>query len=213
MAFSKLSFLKLSFAQSVAAVGTAGALAVGYTVFAPAGPQGPEGPAGPQGEQGLMGSPGPEGQRGPMGPPGPPGAPGASAAFKDVATVDYVLPRAEPGAVTNLVSLRFRAPSTGHAYVSANGYCNVPADATGAQFAIFVAGQPDDTHEESIQGSSFVRFPGAVTVAQVPFTASRVFPVRAGPNVVFLNFQNFAGLAGHSCQASMVAFFSASKLQ
>jgi hypothetical protein len=212
MAISKLSFLRLSFGQAAAALGAAGALAVGYTVFAPPGPEGPEGPPGARGEPGPPGAPGAEGQRGPAGPPGPAGPAGPSAAFRDVATADYVLPRAEAGAVTNLLALRFRAPAAGFAYLNANGYCNVPQDASGAQYAVYVAAQPDDTHEDGIPGSSFVRFPGAVTVSQLPFTASRVFPVRQGANVVFLNFQNFAGMAGHSCQASMVAFFSATKL-
>jgi len=115
--------------------------------------------------------------------------------------------------VSPLLSLRFRAPANGFAYVTASGYCNTPPEASGAQYALYVAGQPDDAHDDAIQGAAFVRFPAGVPMAQVPFTATRVFPVRAGANVVFLNFQNFAGVPGHSCQATMVAFYSANKLQ
>jgi hypothetical protein len=205
-----MASFKWSFAQTMATIGTAGALAVGYTAFAPAGPPGPEGPAGPPGAMGPTGPAGPAGEQGPAGPPGPPGP---SAAFKEAATADYVSPRADAGSVTNLLSLRFRAPSHGFAYVTASGYCNTPPDAAGAQYAVYVAGEPDDPHDEAIHGSAFVRMPAGAPLAQVPFSASRVFSVRAGPNVVFLNFQNFAGTAGHSCQGTMVAFFSASRLQ
>lgn len=204
--------LRWTFAQTMATLGTASALAVGYTVFAPPGPQGPEGPAGLQGPVGPVGPAGEPGQAGPPGPQGPPGPAGPSAAFKDVSTADYVLPRAEPGAVTSILALRFRAPAAGFAFVTGSGYCNVPPDAQGAQYALYVAGQPEDPHDDALQGAAFVRFPAAVSMAQVPFTATRVVPVRAGQNAVYLNFQNFAGLAGHSCQATLVAFFSASKL-
>ncbi|MBI5070086.1 MAG: hypothetical protein HZB56_17765 [Deltaproteobacteria bacterium] len=191
-------------------------MSAGYAVFAPAAAPGPEGPpgmagpAGPAGPQGPAGAPGPAG---PMGPPGPAGAAGASAAFKDTTTTEYVVPRAEAGAVTGLLALRFRAPAAGFAYVTANGYCNTPPESSGAHYAVYVAGAPDDPHDDAIHGSSFVRMPTGAPLAQVPFTASRVFPVRSGLNVVYLNFQNFAGTAGHSCQATLVAFFSTQKLQ
>jgi len=210
--------LRWTFAQTMATLGTASALAVGYTVFAPPGPQGPEGPAGSPGPAGIQGLPGPAGEPGPAGPvgpagpTGPQGPAGPSAAFKDAATGDYVLPKAEAGAVTNILSLRLRAPASGFAFVTGSGYCNVPPDAQGAQYALYVAGQPDDPHDDALHGAAFVRFPAAVSMAQVPFTATRVVPVRAGVNSVFLNFQNFAGLAGHSCQATLVAFYSAAKL-
>jgi hypothetical protein len=205
-----MASFRWTFAQTMASLGTAGALAVGYTVFAPPGPAGPAGPAGAAGSPGPVG---PAGPQGPMGPPGPAGPAGPSAAFKEATTSDYVLPRAEAGAVTNLAALRFRAPSHGFAYVTASGYCNTPPDAAGAQYAVYVAGEPDAPHDDSIQGSAFVRMPSGAPLAQLPYSASRVFPVRAGANVVYLNFQNFAGTAGHSCQGTMVAFFSASRLQ
>jgi hypothetical protein len=127
--------------------------------------------------------------------------------------VDFALPKAEPGAVTNLLALRFRAPAVGFVHVSANGFCNLPVEAAGAHYAVYIAGQPDDTHEDALAGSAFVRVPASPSQGQTPFSASRTFPVRQGVNVVFLNFQNFAGLAGHSCQASMTAFFTREKLQ
>jgi hypothetical protein len=211
-----MASFKWTFTQTMATLGTAGALAVGYTAFAPPGPEGPEGPAGPPGAVGPQGPAGPAGATGPagpMGPPGPAGPAGPSAAFKEVTTADYVVPKAEPGAVTNIASLRFRAPSHGFAYVTTTGYCNTPPDAAGAHYAVYVAGEPDDTHDDSIQGTAFVRMPSGAPLAQIPFATSRVFPVRAGTNLVYLNFQNFAGTAGHSCQGTLVAFFSASKLQ
>jgi len=205
--------VRLTFAQVMATLGTAGALAVGYTVFAPPGPPGPEGPPGPVGEAGPTGPAGPAGERGPTGPPGPTGPAGPAAAFKDAATADFVLPRAEAGAVTNLLGLRFKAPAAGHAFVTANGFCNQPADSPGVHYAVYLAGQPDDPHDDALSGSAFVRMPAAGPQAQAPFSTGRTFPVRPGVNVVFLNFQNFAGLAGHSCQASMTAFFTREKLQ
>lgn len=210
-----MASFKWTFAQTMAALGTAGALAVGYTAFAPPGPEGPEGPQGPPGvagPAGQTGPAGPQGPTGPAGPAGPTGPAGASSAFKDVSTSDFVTPKAEAGAVTNLASLRFRAPSNGFAYVTATGYCNTPPEASGAHYAVYVAGDSDDTHEDAIHGSSFVRMPSGAPLAQVPFTTSRVFPARAGTNVVYLNFQNFAGTAGHSCQGTMVALFSGSRL-
>jgi len=204
---------RLTFAQAMVTLGTAGALAAGYTIFAPAGPPGPEGPVGPVGAVGPAGPAGPSGERGPVGPPGPAGPAGPAAAFKDAATADFVLPKAEAGAVTSLLSLRFRAPAAGFVHVAAQGFCNQPADSPGVHYAVYVAGQPDDPHDDALPGSAFVRMPAAAAQAQTPFAAGRTFPVRPGVNVVHLNFQNFAGLGGHSCQASMTAFFSREKLQ
>lgn len=204
--------MRLSLSHALATMGALGAMSAGYVAFAPAPAPGPEGPPGMAGPAGPPGAPGAEGPRGPMGPPGLIGLPGPSAAFKDTTTTEYVMPRAEPGAVTSLLALRFRAPAAGHAYVSANGYCNTPPESAGAHYALFLAGAPDDPHDEAIHGSSFVRMPTGAPLAQLPFNASRAFSVRAGLNVVYLNFQNFAGTAGHSCQATMVAFFSTSKL-
>lgn len=208
--------MNFSLSHVLATVGAVGAMSAGYAVFSPAsapGPEGPPGMAGPAGPQGPTGPQGPAGTMGPPGPPGPTGAPGPSAAFKDTTTTEYVVPRAEAGTVTNLVALRFRAPAAGFAYVNANGYCNTPPESASAHYAVYVAGAPDDPHDDAIHGSSFVRMPTGAPLAQVPFTASRVFSVRSGLNVVYLNFQNFAGNAGHSCQATLVAFFSTSKLQ
>jgi len=204
--------MNFSLSHVLATVGAVGAMSAGYVVFAPAAAPGPEGPPGMAGPVGAPGPAGPEGKAGPMGPPGPSGPAGPSAAFKDVTTTDFVAPRAEAGAVTSLLALRFRVPAAGYAYVNANGYCNTPPEAPGAHYTVYVAGAPEDPHDEAIHGSSFVRMPTGAPLAQVPFTASRVFSVRPGLNVVYLNFQNFAGAAGHSCQATMVAFFSTSKL-
>ena len=111
------------------------------------------------------------------------------------------------------LSLRFRAPTLGWAYVSGNGYCNVPAEQTATHYAVYVSARADAQHDGSLPGASFVRFPQGATMVQVPFAATRVMPVKAGANEVFLNFQNFSGLRGYSCQASLVAFFTATKLQ
>jgi hypothetical protein len=162
------------------------------------GPPGPEGPAGP---------PGPAGPEGPAGPPGP------AAAFKDAATADYVIPAAGAGAVTNLLPLHFRAPSAGWVYVSGSGYCNVPVEPTATHYAVYVADAPDAAFNGALSGAAFVRFPRGSDMQQVPFAVTRVLPVKAGANAVFLDFQNFSGLAGYSCQASLVAFFTAVKMR
>jgi hypothetical protein len=141
------------------------------------------------------------------------GPAGATAAFKDAATNDYVIPEPGAGQVTNLVSLRFRAPTPGWAYVTGSGYCNVPAEATATHYAVYVSPRADAQHEGALAGAAFVRFPQGATQVQVPFAATRVVPVKAGANEVFLNFQNFSGLRGYSCQANLVAFFTATKLQ
>jgi len=205
--------MRFSLSHVLATMGALGAMSAGYVVFAPPAPPGPEGPPGMAGPAGPQGPAGPEGKPGLMGPPGPTGLPGPSAAFKDTTTTEYVSPRAEAGAVSSLLALRFRAPAAGYAYVTGNGYCNTPPEAPSAHYAVYAAGAPDDPHDDAIHGSSFVRMPSGAPLAQVPFTASRVFSVRPGLNVVYLNFQNFAGTAGHSCQATLVAFFSTQKLQ
>jgi hypothetical protein len=50
-------------------------------------------------------------------------------------------------------------------------------------------------------------------MVQVPFAASRALPVKAGQNALHLDFQNFSGLDGYSCQASLVVFFTSTLLQ
>jgi hypothetical protein len=124
-----------------------------------------------------------------------------------------VLPGAGQGEVTNLISLRFRAPASGWAYVTGSGYCNVPAEPTATHYAVYVSARADAPHDGALAGSSFVRFPQGASMAQVPFSATRVVPAKAGANEAFLNFQNFSGLRGYSCQASLVVFFTATKLQ
>src|SRR5512143_2321520 len=119
----------------VTSIATAGVVTAGYTALGPPGPRGEQGARGEQGVEGPVGPQGPAGLEGPAGPMGPAGA---SAAFKDAATTDYVMPDAAPGQVTNLLSLRFRAPALGWAYVSGNGYCNVPAEPTAPHYAVFV---------------------------------------------------------------------------
>ncbi|GEJ58732.1 collagen-like protein [Anaeromyxobacter diazotrophicus] len=198
--------------QLLAALASAGTLATGYAFLAPAGPPGPEGPRGEAGPAGAPGAQGPAGPQGPEGPRGPAGAPGPSAAFKDAATAEWVMPGAGAGEVTSLLTLRFRAPSDGFAYVSGTGYCNVPPDGGATHYAVYVADRADAAHDGALAGASFVRFPQGATLAQVPFAASRVLPVHAGPNAAYLLFQNFSGLAGYSCQAQLVAFFTATRL-
>lgn len=206
--------LRPTLPQLVAAVASAGVISAGYAVLGPPGPQGPKGDpgaagvagvAGPAGEQGPPGPPGPTGPTGPAGPAGP------AAAFRDVATADYVMPGAGQGEVTNLLALRFRAPSAGWVYVSGSGYCNVPSEQAVTQYAIYVAQGRTEPHGGALPSTAFVRFPQGASQVQVPFSVTRVLPV-TGVSEVFLNFQNFSGLAGYSCQANLVAFFTASKL-
>jgi hypothetical protein len=140
------------------------------------------------------------------------GPPGASAGFKDASTNDYVLPGTGAGEVTNLLSLSFRAPSGGWAYVTGSGYCNVPSEQAITQFAVYLAQRRDEAHGAALSSTAFVRFPHGASQVQLPFSVTRVVPVRAGASEVFLNFQNFSGLAGYSCQANLVAFFTATKL-
>ena len=196
----------------VTSIATAGSVTAGYAVLGPPGPVGPRGEQGDRGTQGIEGPGGPAGPAGLEGPEGPAGPAGPSAAFKDAATADYVMPTAAPGEVTNLLSLRFRAPTLGWAYVSGSGYCNVPAEPTATHYAIYVSSRPDAPHDGALPGAAFVRFPQGGSMVQVPFSATRVLPVKAGANEVFLNFQNFGGLAGYSCQGNLVAFFTATKL-
>ena len=205
----------------------AGAMSVGYAVFGPAGPAGPrgeQGERGPQGNEGTIGPQGPAGPQGAEGPEGiegPRGLAGPAAAFKDAATTDYVMPGADPGGVTNLLALRFHAPAVGWAYVSGSGYCNVPPGQAATHYAVYVAAAADAKHEGSLPSAAFVRLPhGAGGVqgktedtVQVPFSVTRVVPAKAGDNDAFVNFQNFSGLTGFSCQANLVAFFTATKLR
>ena len=197
------------------------ALATGFVAYGPSGIAyaqsefGVESPQGIPGLEGPRGPEGPPGPEGPEGPGGPAGPPGPAAAFKDAATTDYVMPAAAPDAVTNLLPLRFRAPASGWVYVSGNGYCNVPVDpsASATHYVVYVAESPDAPFSGALPGAAFVRFPSGATMQQVPFAVTRVLPVRAGANGVYLNFQNFSGLAGYSCQANLVAFFAGAKMQ
>lgn len=196
-------------AQAVASIVSAGVVSAGYTAaLAPPGPAGPQGELGAQGIEGLpgpQGPPGPEGPRGPVGPPGP------AASFKDAATSDYVMPGADPGQVTNLVALRFRAPSAGWIFATGTGYCNVPQEQGVTHYAVYLAEAPEEP-VSVLPGAAFVRFPQGATMVQVPFTVTRVLQVKAGQNEVSVNFQNFTGLEGYSCQAQLVAFFTATRL-
>ena len=208
--------LRPTLPQLLAALAAAGTVGAGYTLFAPPGPPGPSGPRGEQGERGPAGALGPQGPAGPQGPEGlrgPAGLPGAAAAFKDAATKEFVSPGSGAGEVTPLLALRFRAPSAGFVHVTGTGYCNVPADPGATHYAVYVAPRPDAPHDGALPGAAFVRFPQGATMAQVPFSASRVLPVLAGDNQVFLDFQNFSGLAGYSCQAQLVALFAQARLQ
>ncbi len=204
--------LRPTLPQLVAAVASAGVISAGYAVLGPPGPQGPKGDAGAQGAAGPMGPAGEQGPPGPTGPTGPAGPPGPAAAFRDVATTDYVMPGAAQGEVTNLLTLRFRAPSAGWVYVSGSGYCNVPSEQAVTQYAVYVAEGRTEPHGGALPSTAFVRFPQGATQVQVPFSVTRVLPVHGGASEVFLNFQNFSGLAGYSCQANLVAFFTATKL-
>lgn len=208
--------LRLTAAHVVATLASATLLATGYTIVAQPGPPGPagaQGEPGPRGEQGVAGPQGPQGPQGPEGPRGPQGPAGASAAFKAAATADYVMPGAGAGEVTNLLELKLRAPSAGQVFASATGYCNVPAEPTATHYAVYVADAADAPHEAALPSAVFVRFPQGATMVQVPFAVSRVLPVKAGAGALYLNFQNFSGLAGYSCQANLVAFFGGAALQ
>jgi hypothetical protein len=204
-----MAMVRWTLAQTLASLGAAGALAVTYTAFAPPGPPGPEGVPGPAGPSGLPGPMGPEGPRGPVGPQGPAGP---AAAFKDASTPDYVAPSSEAGSVSTLLTLPFRAPSAGHLLVTGSGFCNTPPDAPGAHYAVYLAAAPGETHESALAGSAFVRMPAGAPLAQAPFSVTRSFAVRPGPQAVVLSFQNFAGTDGHSCQAALAAFFTAGQL-
>jgi hypothetical protein len=211
--------LSRTLASSVfASLASAVALATGVVASGPPGTayaQGEQGAGSPQGIPSTRdpGPPGPPGPAGPEGPVGPEGPPGPAAAFKDAATADYVAPAATPGAVTNLLPLHFRAPSSGWIYVSGNGYCNVPQKRTATHYAVYVAEAPDAAFTGALSGAAFVRFPDGSNMQQVPFAVTRVLPVKAGANAVYLDFQNFSGLAGYSCQANLVAFFTATKMR
>jgi len=205
--------LRPTLPQLLAALAAAGTAGAGFTLFAPPGPPGAPGPRGEQGDHGPAGAQGPAGPQGPEGARGPAGPPGAAAAFKDAATKEFVAPSAGAGEVTPLLALRFRAPAAGFVHVTGTGYCNVPADPGATHYAVYVAASPDAPHDGALPGAAFVRFPQGATMAQVPFAASRVLPVLAGDNHVFLDFQNFSGLAGYSCQAQLVAVFAQAKLQ
>jgi len=208
--------LRFTLPQVVAALASAGAITAGYALLGPGGPQGPQGDAGVQGAPGPAGVAGPAGPQGPQGPAGergPAGPPGASSAFKDASTRDYVMPGEGPGEVTNLLALRFVAPSAGWVYVSGSGYCNVPSEQAITQYAVYLAEARSEPHGRALPSTAFVRFPQGATQVQVPFSVTRVLPVAAGRDEVFLNFQNFSGLPGYSCQANLVALFNAAKLQ
>jgi hypothetical protein len=211
--------LRLTLPQLVASLASAGMVAAGYTLVAPPGPQGPQGvagaagPQGTQGEPGAAGATGPQGPQGPQGERGPMGPPGPSAAFKDASTSEYVFPGAGANEVSSLLALEFKAPSWGWVWVSGTGYCNVPPEQAATQYAVYLATAPDAPHDGSLPGAAFVRFPQGASMVQVPFAVSRSFPVKAGKNVVHLDFQNFSGLAGYSCHANLAAFFTATKLQ
>jgi Collagen triple helix repeat (20 copies) len=200
----------------VASIASASVVAAGYALIGPPGPTGPQGPQGPPGVEGSIGVQGPSGPQGPQGPQGErglQGPAGPAAAFKDASTTDYVLPGQGAGEVTNLLALEFRAPTLGWVFATATGYCNVPAEQAATQYAVYVAQAADAAHDGALPSAAFVRFPQGASMVQVPFSVSRVLPVKAGRNQLFLNFQNFSGLAGYSCQASLVAFFTATKLQ
>ncbi|HTT71851.1 MAG TPA: hypothetical protein VMG32_11580 [Anaeromyxobacteraceae bacterium] len=198
--------------QLLLTLATASTLATGYTLVAKPGPAGPAGPSGEAGPAGLPGATGPAGPEGPQGPEGPRGPAGPSAAFKGASTPDFVLPGSGANEVTNLLALRFRAPSAGAVHASATGYCNVPSAATATHYAVYVAAAPDAPHEASLPTAAFVRFPEGASMVQVPFAVGRTLAVKPGANALYLNFQNFSGLAGYSCEAELVAFFSATQL-
>ena len=203
----------------VATLASASLVATGYTVLGPGGPKGDpgvpgiQGPQGEPGQAGPAGPPGAEGPQGPQGPRGLAGPPGPAAAFKDASTPEYVFPVSGENSVTPLVSLRFRAPALGWVYVTGTGYCNVPASPGATHFAVYVGDAPDANFEGAVASASFVRFSSGTPMVQVPFSTNRVVQVQAGVNDVYLNFQNFSGLPGYSCQGSIVAFFTATKLQ
>ncbi|HTU01703.1 MAG TPA: hypothetical protein VMG58_07790 [Candidatus Sulfotelmatobacter sp.] len=195
--------------QLLAASVSAGVIGGGYAVLGATGPQGPQGETGQAGPQGPAGPIGPAGPQGPQGAQGPAGA---GPAFRDASTKDYVLPGSGAGEVTNLLSLQFRAPSQGWVYVTGSGYCNVPSEQAVTQYAVYVAQEQLEPHGNALPSTAFVRFSAGVTQVQVPFTVTRVLPVPGGPAQVYLNFQNFSGVAGYSCQANLVALFAGTRM-
>jgi len=195
-------------AVSLASAGTA---ATGLSEIRVAGPQGPQGPPGEPGTPGVQGHPGPPGPQGPEGPPGPPGP---AAAFKHAFTTQFVRPVAGKDEVTPLLEIRFRAPSAGWVYSQANGFCNVPDTASTTHYALYLSDSPTAIYSDvPSSGSTFGRFPQGATMVQVPFSVSRALPVKAGQNALYLDFQNFSGLEGYACQASLVVFFTSALLQ
>ncbi len=231
MAFRPTVFsLVASLATSGAVAGT---MSAAYNAISPAppGPRGEQGERGLQGEDGTVGPQGPAGPEGPQGPQGvqgPRGLTGAAATFADAAT-DGVLPVTR--VLTNILSLKFNAPTDGKVYVSGSGFCNVPPTpgaGSAANYAVYVAEKADAQHTQDplaelpqpVSGAALVRLSKEAvgSQAQVPFSVTRVLHVSGGAKEVFLNFQKFSSapsidpandLAGYSCQANLVAFFTA----
>ena len=204
--------IRPTLSQLVVALASAGTLTAGYAVLGPGGPQGPAGPTGASGPQGPAGVAGPAGPQGLEGPRGATGATGGAAALKAASTPDYVWPGARPGEVSRILSLRYRAPSAGWIFVTGSGYCNVPSEEAVTQYAVYVAESATEPHGAALPSTAFVRFPHGASQVQVPFTVTRVLKVEGGPGEVFLDFQNFSGLDGYSCQANLVALFGAAQL-
>src|SRR3990172_1941768 len=222
MAFRPTVFsLVASLATSGAVAGT---MSAAYNAISPAppGPRGEQGEHGLQGDDGAIGPQGPAGSAGPEGPQGvqgPKGPAGAAATFADAAT-DGVLPITR--VLTNVLSLKFNAPTDGKVYVSSSGFCNVPPTSgagSAANYAVYVADKADAQHTQDplaelpqpVSGTALVRLSKEAVGSQahVPFSVTRVLHVTGGAKEVFLNFQKFSSapsvdpasdLAGYSCQ-------------
>jgi hypothetical protein len=228
MAFRPTVFsLIASLATSGAVAGT---MSAAYNAIspAPAGPKGEQGERGLQGDDGSIGPQGPagpQGLEGPQGVQGPRGPAGTAATFADAESPGVVEMKS---VLANIVSLKFNAPADGKVYVSGSGFCNVPptpGTSAASNYAVYVADKADAQHTQElsaaepqpVSGTALVRLAkeGVGSLAQVPFSVTRVLNVTGGANEVFLNFQRFSAAPssdlGYSCQGNLAAFFTAKK--
>ncbi len=137
-------------------------------------------------------------------PPGPPGAPGPRGEQGDHGPAGAQGPVGPQG------------PEGARGPAGPPGAAAAFKDAATKEFVAPGAGAGEVTPLLALRfrapSAGFVHVTGT-GYCNVPFAASRVLPVLAGDNQVFLDFQNFSGLAGYSCQAQLVAVFAQARLQ
>jgi Collagen triple helix repeat (20 copies) len=179
------------------------------------GPTGPMGPTGATGETGAPGAPGLPGATGATGPAGADGAAGPegplykSAPFGPLATVPVT--GTLPTAATNLTSLSFTAPSAGHAFAIATGFCNL-GTATNLRLSL-------ETQALQVTfvplGSVAILEPGTGVNKQAAWTVTRDVPIlSAGAQTIYLNGYIQLGTAGSSaCSGIVTVMFSPTQLQ